>query len=178
MHIYIAKNGTETGPFSEEQLHEMLNGGLASPSDLAWRDGLPDWQPLHTLLGLRQLPPPRLFGNDHFSAPKSRLNLCSEKNNLNNDIKNQNLTSSENKKLTLVEKAFCALPLLMIAIGGAIGGLLGGVVYVLNSSIFNKDISKSKKYFYSGLVSLASILSYIVVIFLLAALFPGLFEKK
>ena len=58
MHIYIAKNGTETGPFSEEQLHEMLNGGLASPSDLAWRDGLPAWQPLHTLLGLHQPPPP------------------------------------------------------------------------------------------------------------------------
>src|SRR5690606_797879 len=42
---------------SEEQLHGMITGGLLLPSDLAWRDGMPDWQPLHTLLGLRQPPP-------------------------------------------------------------------------------------------------------------------------
>jgi hypothetical protein len=57
MHIYIAKHGTQTGPFSEEQLCGMLTEGLASPSDLAWREGMPDWQPLHALLGLRQPPP-------------------------------------------------------------------------------------------------------------------------
>jgi hypothetical protein len=57
MNIYIAKSGIQTGPFSEEQVREMLTGGLASPSDLAWHDGLPDWQPIHTLPGLPQPPP-------------------------------------------------------------------------------------------------------------------------
>lgn len=57
MHIYIAKNGARTGPYTEAHVREMLTGGLASPEDLAWRDDVPEWQPLHTLLGLR-LPPP------------------------------------------------------------------------------------------------------------------------
>ena len=72
MHIYIAKNGTQTGPFSEEQLREMLTGGLASPSDLAWRDGLPDWQPLHMLLGLRQ-PPPIPTSPPHLATPPATV---------------------------------------------------------------------------------------------------------
>jgi len=57
MHIYIAKNGTQTGPFSVEQIHGMLTGGLVSINDLAWHDGASDWQPLHALLGLAQPPP-------------------------------------------------------------------------------------------------------------------------
>lgn len=54
MHIYIAKNGTQTGPFTEDQLKEMLGNGLISPGDLAWHDGVTDWQPLHLLLGSGQ----------------------------------------------------------------------------------------------------------------------------
>lgn len=57
MHIYIAKNGAQTGPFSAEQIHGMLTGGLVSINDLAWHDGASDWQPLHALLGLAQPPP-------------------------------------------------------------------------------------------------------------------------
>jgi carboxyl-terminal processing protease len=57
MHIYIAKNGTQTGPFSVEQINGMLTGGLVFINDLAWHDGASDWQPLHALLGLAQPPP-------------------------------------------------------------------------------------------------------------------------
>src|SRR5579862_6585396 len=57
MHIYIAQNGASTGPYDEEQVRAMLGAGVFSPDDLAWRDGMPDWQPLHVLLDLRQPPP-------------------------------------------------------------------------------------------------------------------------
>lgn len=56
MNIYIAKNGTQTGPYSEEQIHGMLTGGLISRNDSAWHDGVPDWQPISILLGLHQPP--------------------------------------------------------------------------------------------------------------------------
>ena len=57
MHIYIAKNGTKTGPYSEEQVRGMLTGGLVSVDDSAWCEGAVDWQPLHSVLGLKQPPP-------------------------------------------------------------------------------------------------------------------------
>ena len=57
MHIYIVKNGTKTGPYSEEQVRGMLTGGLVSVDDSAWREGAADWQPLHALLGFKQPPP-------------------------------------------------------------------------------------------------------------------------
>lgn len=56
MQIYIAKNNTRTGPYSDEQVHGMLKGGLVSSTDLAWREGTADWQPLHSLIG-GTLPP-------------------------------------------------------------------------------------------------------------------------
>ena len=72
MQIYTAKNGIQTGPFSENQLHGMLTGGFVSPSDLAWHDGLPDWQPLHTILGLR-LPPPIPTSHPLLAAPPATV---------------------------------------------------------------------------------------------------------
>ncbi len=57
MHIYIVKNGTKTGPYSEEQVRGMLTGGLVSVDDSAWHEGTVDWQPLHALLGFKQPPP-------------------------------------------------------------------------------------------------------------------------
>lgn len=57
MHIYIAKNGTKTGPYSEEQVRGMLTGGIVSVDDSAWCEGAVDWQPLHSVLGLKRPPP-------------------------------------------------------------------------------------------------------------------------
>ena len=57
MNIYLTKNGTQTGPFSEEQITGMLTGGIVKPSDLAWSKGSANWQPLRELLELSDLPP-------------------------------------------------------------------------------------------------------------------------
>src|SRR6476646_4200612 len=57
MQIYIAKNGSQTGPFTEEQTRGMVSAGSHSPDDLAWIEGAADWQPLHSILGISQPPP-------------------------------------------------------------------------------------------------------------------------
>lgn len=57
MEIYIARNGKQTGPFTEEQTRQMLSAGMLSRDDSAWTDGAADWQPLSLILGLSQPPP-------------------------------------------------------------------------------------------------------------------------
>jgi hypothetical protein len=58
MGIYIAKNGKQTGPFSEEQVRGMVAGGLVSADDLAWREGdAAYWKSIRNVLGLPEAPP-------------------------------------------------------------------------------------------------------------------------
>ena len=52
MKILIGKNGQQTGPYNEEQLTELVNKGDISYDDLAWKEGMTEWQPL------RQVVPP------------------------------------------------------------------------------------------------------------------------
>ncbi len=67
MEIYILREGKEIGPFSEVTTQTMLKQGSVVTTDLAWRLGLDEWRPLHTVLypgpstgssGLRPPPPP------------------------------------------------------------------------------------------------------------------------
>ena len=57
MQLYIAKNGKQTGPFSEAQVRSMLDGCLVGAADLCWREGLNTWFPVsHVLNTLAQAP--------------------------------------------------------------------------------------------------------------------------
>jgi uncharacterized RDD family membrane protein YckC len=50
MDVHIARAGQQLGRFTEEQVRSMLAAGEVSPTDLAWRAGLPAWLPLHQVL--------------------------------------------------------------------------------------------------------------------------------
>lgn len=50
--IFVAKNYKQRGPFSEEELLSLLGNGEFSRDDLAWKEGMEEWQPLQTVLGL------------------------------------------------------------------------------------------------------------------------------
>ncbi|MFO1484763.1 MAG: alpha/beta fold hydrolase [Verrucomicrobiaceae bacterium] len=50
-HIFL--HGQQAGPFTMEQLQQMLAAGEITPDDMVWKPGLPDWQPLQQFL-----PPP------------------------------------------------------------------------------------------------------------------------
>ena len=49
MQIYINRNGQQLGPFDENAVLQMLNGGQLSPNDLGIRHGESQWQPLGKL---------------------------------------------------------------------------------------------------------------------------------
>ena len=69
-------------------------------------------------------------------------------------------------------------PLVLIAVGGAIGGGFGGLACALNFKIFNAKLSKPLKYIYSILIGIGGILLYLVVVTVLVAIFPNIFNKK
>jgi hypothetical protein len=54
MNVFIHKNDHQMGPFSHEQIYEMLDRGEITPSDLAWTEGLCGWQALSSLLAPRE----------------------------------------------------------------------------------------------------------------------------
>jgi hypothetical protein len=66
MEIYILHDGKELGPFNEETTQSMLKRGEVLISELAWKPGMAEWIPLHSVLypapaatGQRPPPPPR-----------------------------------------------------------------------------------------------------------------------
>jgi hypothetical protein len=44
--IHVNRSGTTLGTFSEEDVRAGLRAGRFLPSDLGWREGMPQWQPL------------------------------------------------------------------------------------------------------------------------------------
>ncbi len=72
MSTYIWKNGAQSGPFEDPEIQQLLREGSLSYADLAWQDGLSDWQPLGKLFQ----PQPRVgqtpIQRVSAAAPKSR----------------------------------------------------------------------------------------------------------
>lgn len=48
---YLSKNGKQSGPFSQEQLDQMLQSGLFAGTELVRQDDAPDWKPVSQLPG-------------------------------------------------------------------------------------------------------------------------------
>ncbi|HEX7517337.1 MAG TPA: YIP1 family protein [Chthoniobacterales bacterium] len=44
--IHVARDGTNIGTFSIEEVREGLRTGRFLPTDMAWEAGMPDWRPL------------------------------------------------------------------------------------------------------------------------------------
>ena len=51
MQFHIDRDGRRLGPFTLEEINESLKEGTLSPSDLVWKEGAEDWQPLSDLSG-------------------------------------------------------------------------------------------------------------------------------
>ncbi|TAE25437.1 MAG: DUF4339 domain-containing protein [Candidatus Kapaibacterium sp.] len=58
MNIYIAQNEQQTGPFTLEDANKKIAAGTVQPTDLAWHEGLVEWQALSTINGIL-LPSPQ-----------------------------------------------------------------------------------------------------------------------
>jgi hypothetical protein len=46
--IHVNRSGNNLGTFSEEDVRAGLRSGRFLPTDLGWREGMPQWQPLST----------------------------------------------------------------------------------------------------------------------------------
>ena len=49
MEVWIGRDGERHGPYKEEDVRQWMRSGQVSREDLAWYDGLADWQPLSVL---------------------------------------------------------------------------------------------------------------------------------
>ncbi len=58
MLFYLGRNGQQTGPFTEAEVRAQLAAGTVAGTDLIWREGMTDWVPVATILGVSASPPP------------------------------------------------------------------------------------------------------------------------
>jgi uncharacterized RDD family membrane protein YckC len=72
MEIWIGRDGERHGPYKEEDVREWLRSGKVSSADLAWYEGLADWQPLSVLFP-DSLSAPAAATTNPPSAPASPL---------------------------------------------------------------------------------------------------------
>lgn len=59
MELFLHQNGEQAGPYSEKQIAAMLVSGAITRDDIVWREGLADWQPLHSVLNVPQTVAPK-----------------------------------------------------------------------------------------------------------------------
>src|SRR5438093_9653893 len=77
--IHVNRGATSLGVFSEEQVREGLRTGRFAPSDIGWREGMANWQPLSQFPELAAAapaaPPPQTGATSisELAAPHSGL---------------------------------------------------------------------------------------------------------
>jgi uncharacterized RDD family membrane protein YckC len=71
MEIWIGRDGERHGPYKEDDVRQWLRSGQVSRDDLAWYEGLADWQPLSVLFPDEVRTPPPVA--NPYSAPTAPL---------------------------------------------------------------------------------------------------------
>ena len=52
MEIYLQTGNEPTGPYREEDVRAMVTAGKVARNDLAWREGMSEWQPVDQVVDL------------------------------------------------------------------------------------------------------------------------------
>jgi len=79
--------------------------------------------------------------------------------------------ASTKPKLTTLQQVVCAWPLALVMIGGAIGGLCGGIAWAINTKIMSSAMAAPTRY---GLCVLTGIVAGVVWFYAAMALAPVL----
>jgi hypothetical protein len=53
MQIYLYQNEQQTGPYTEQQIRDLVAAGTIRTTDVCWYEGLSDWQPLDTVISFQ-----------------------------------------------------------------------------------------------------------------------------
>lgn len=66
---YYAKGGKQHGPVADEAFRQMAAAGQLAPTDMVWKDGMPDWKPAREISGLLPPPAPRASSSGLIPVP-------------------------------------------------------------------------------------------------------------
>jgi len=80
------------------------------------------------------------------------------------------LPAIEKPKLLWYQMIWIGWPFALVAVGGALGRACGGAAWAINQQVFQATKNPALRYVWTGLISLAAIVVYLVV----AALFLSL----
>jgi len=69
---YIARDGQQTGPFQEAEVQRSIQSGHISPTDLCWREGMANWQPVASVFTLAATPPALPIGSSSLRTTPGR----------------------------------------------------------------------------------------------------------
>jgi hypothetical protein len=87
-------------------------------------------------------------------------------------------TATNERKLSIVEQIVCALPIGLVAIGGAVGGAFGGLAWFLNQKIMRSTRSAPVRYALVALTIVGAVAAYFASLVVLVMLFPNLFGQQ
>ena len=132
--IHVNRGATSLGVFSEEEVREGLRTGRFAPTDIGWREGMANWQPLSQfteLAGVIPTAPPLQSGAPSISGPPGQRSGLpwdhrEERGFFNAFIETLVMV------LTKPSEAFTAMkregglvqPLIYAIIGGWVGGVI------------------------------------------------------
>jgi hypothetical protein len=76
-------------------------------------------------------------------------------------------------RLQWYEHVWLALPFGLVAVGGAIGGACGGAAWAINQQVFRKTQNPVLRYVWTGLISAAAVVTWIILASVLISLIKG-----
>jgi len=142
--IHVNRGATSLGAFPEEQVRESIRAGRFLPSDLGWKEGMANWQPLSQFAEFAAdfaagtpppaAPPPQTSGAPTTSAVVASTSVAPRSGLPWDERHTKGLFSAFIETLQMVltrpSEAFTAMrreggfgePLLYAVIGGSVGG--------------------------------------------------------
>jgi len=76
MEFYIARDGQQSGPFSEAEVRRKLAAGEVLPTDRGWREGMAEWMPLSTFSTVIASSAPVVAGTAAYCPPATTSGLA------------------------------------------------------------------------------------------------------
>lgn len=73
-------------------------------------------------------------------------------------------------KLAWYQQLWIGLPFALVAVGGMIGGAIGGAAWAINRQVFQKTQNRVLRYVWTGLISLVAIGAYVGIVVVIIGL--------
>ncbi len=132
--IHVNRGATSLGAFSEEEVREGLRTGRFAPTDIGWREGMANWQPLSQFpelaAGVAVSPPAQVgaAATSETAGPRSGLPWERRKElgffNAFIETLAMVLTKPDLAFRTMKTEGGLAEPLIYALIGGCVGGIV------------------------------------------------------